>query len=85
MALFDQRSAIKAGLTKTEVNISGSLKYLSFTKTVSVNKVDAERCINILNKRAETGLGLRKSDRRVKQILVMIFNCKNWTFYECSF
>ena len=56
MALFAQRSALKAGLTKTEVNNSGSLKYLSFTKRVSVNKVNAERCINILNKRAETSL-----------------------------
>ena len=56
MALFAQRSALKAGLITTEANNSGSLKYLSFTKTVSVNKVNAERCINILEKRAETGL-----------------------------
>ena len=49
VALFAQRSALKAGLTKTEVNNLGSLKYLSFTKTVSVNTVNAERYPDLAN------------------------------------
>ena len=47
VALFTQRSALKAGLTKTEINNSGSLKFLSFTNTVSVNTVNAERLMTL--------------------------------------
>ena len=81
----NDKTAPKPGLIKTEVNNSGSPKYLRPCSVNTVNTELTEISSKTLNKRAETGLGLRKSDRRVKQILVMIFNCKNWTFYECSF
>ena len=78
----NDKTAPKPGLIKTEVNNSGLPKYL---RPCSVNTELTEISNKTLGKRAETGLGLWEGDRRVNQILVTIFNLKNWTWYWYSF
>ena len=81
----NDKTAPKPGLIKTEVNNSGSPKYLRPCSVNTVNTELTEISSKTLGKRTETGLGLSKGDRRVKQIIVMIFNLKIWTYYKYSF
>ena len=76
----NDKTAPKPGLIKTEVNNSGSPKYLRPCSVKTVNTELTEISSKTLGKRAETSLGLWKGDKRVIQILVMIFNLINWTW-----
>ena len=81
----NDKTAPKPGLIKTEVNNSGSPKYLRPCSVNTVNTELTEISTKTLDKRAETCLGLRQGDRKVKQTLVVIFNFRNETRYSCSF
>ena len=77
----NDKTAPKPGLIKTEVNNSGSPRYLRPCSVNTINTELTEISSKTLGKRAETGLGLWKGDRRVKEILVVIFSLKNWIWY----
>ena len=64
----NDKTAPKAGLNKTEVNNSGSPKYLRPSSVNTVNTELTEISSKTLCKRAETGLGVWEGDRKVKQI-----------------